>query len=134
VRTVVRATPDGSLDFSISLPPIFLDKARKNKDVSATKAEEKPVATTAATVSQEEKRRPVQTYRADDVSASIWVREHLVRGQITKFWSVTLERSYKDAAGQWRYTKTFDSDSLGGVVSLCQQASEYIRRQQEAAK
>jgi hypothetical protein len=111
-----------------------MDKARKNKDVSATKAEEQPVATTATTAPQEAKRRPVQTFRADDVSASIWVREHLVRGQVTKFWSVTLERSYKDAAGQWRYTKTYDSDSLGKIVSLCQQASEYIGRQQEAAK
>ena len=111
-----------------------MDKARKNKDVAATKAVEKPVATTAATAPQEEKRRPVQTFRVDDVSASIWVREHQVRGQMTKFWSVTMERSYKDAAGQWRYTKTFDSDSLGKVVSLCQQASEFISRQQEAAK
>jgi len=111
-----------------------MDKARKNKDVSATKAEEKPVVTKTTTAAQDEKRRPVQTFRVDDVSASIWVREHLVRGQMTKFWSVTMERSYKDAAGQWRYTKTFDSDSLGKVVSLCQQANEYISLQQEAAK
>ena len=106
-----------------------MEKAKKNKDVSATKAEETPVATTAATAPQEAKRRPEQTFRVDDVSASVWVREHLVRGQPTKFWSVTLERSYKDAAGQWRYTKTFDSESLGRVVALCQQASEYISRQ-----
>ena len=104
-----------------------MEKAKKNKDVAATKAAENSAP-------QEAKRRPEHTFRADDVSASIWVREHLVRGQATKFWSVTLERSYKDAAGGWRYTKTFDPDSLGKVVSLCQQASEYIAGQQEAAK
>ena len=106
-----------------------MEKAKKNKEVSATKAEETPAVTTTATAPQEAKRRPEHTFRVDDVSASVWVREHLVRGQPTKFWSVTLERSYKDAAGQWRYTKTFDADSLGSVVALCQQASEYISRQ-----
>jgi hypothetical protein len=104
-----------------------MEKAKKNKDVSATRAE-------VPSAAQEAKRRPEHTIRLDDVSASIWVREHLVRGQATKFWSVTLERSYKDAAGQWRYTKTFDAESLGRIVTLCQQASEYIGRQQEAAK
>ncbi len=104
-----------------------MEKAKKNKDVAATKAAENSAP-------QEAKRRPEHTFRVDDVSASIWVREHLVRGQATKFWSVTMERSYKDAAGQWRYTKTFDAESLGKIVALCQQASEYIGRQQEAAK
>ena len=83
--------------------------------------------------SQEVKRKPVHTIRQDDCSASVWVREHLVRGQLTKFWSVTLERSYKDRDGSWKYTKTFDSESLGTIVMLCQQASEYIDTQKQDA-
>ena len=37
-----------------------------------------------------------------------------------------LERPEEDRDGTWRYTKSFDPDSLGKVVSLCQQASEVI--------
>ena len=32
----------------------------------------------------------------------------------------------KDASGGWKYTKHFDVEDLGKLVSLAQQASEYI--------
>ena len=75
------------------------------------------------------------TIRVDDCSASIWAREFVVQGQPKTFWSVTLERSYKDRDGAWKYTRSFDSDSLGKIVSLCQQASETINglQQKESA-
>ncbi|MBI1313263.1 hypothetical protein GC176_18380 [bacterium] len=99
---------------------------RKNKDVAETKSAEQPVATEATTVSQDEKRKPAVTIRVEDVSCSIWAREHLVQGKPKVFWSATLERSYKDRDGRWRYTKSFDPESLGKVVAACQQASESI--------
>jgi len=49
-----------------------------------------------------------------------------IRGEQKTFYSVTLERSYKDRDGAWKYTRSFDADSLGKIVSLCQQASESI--------
>lgn len=86
------------------------------------------------------KRTPVRTIRLDDCSISIWARDATVRGAPMRFFSVTLERSYKDRDGGWKYTKSFDSESLGKVVSLCQQASVVIQmlqrepaEQQEAA-
>src|SRR4051812_24009672 len=86
--------------------------------------------------SQEAKRRPEATIREDDCSASIWRREFVVKSQPKAFYSVTLERSYKDRDGAWKYTRSFDSESLGKIVSLCQQASETIERlqQQDAAR
>ena len=87
----------------------------------------------AAPATQDAKRRPIHTIRLEDCSASIWARESVVRGKPQIFYSVTLERSYKDRDGSWKYTKTFDAGSLGTVVTLCQQASEYIEHQQEAA-
>jgi hypothetical protein len=50
----------------------------------------------------------------------------MIQGQPRTFLSVTLERSYKDRDGTWKYVRSFDLDSLGKVVSLCQQASEVI--------
>lgn len=81
--------------------------------------------------SQDVKRKPVATIRADDCSASVWAREHVVQGTPKTFYSVTLQRSYKDRDGAWKYTKSFDAESLGKIVSLCQQASETIHGLQE---
>lgn len=113
--------------FTRSLHSLFMEKAaKKNKDVAVTKTAEQPVATDAANALPEVVRKPVATIRAEDCSASIWAREHLVQGKPKTFYSISLERSYKDRDGRWRYTRSFDRDSLGAVVSLCQQASESI--------
>lgn len=99
------------------------------------KTAEHPVATTATNASQDVKRKPVATVRVEDCSASIWAREHVIQGKPKVFYSITLERSFKNASGVWQYTKSFDPDSLGKIVSMCQQASETITGliQQDAA-
>ena len=103
-----------------------MEKVKKNKDVAVKKTAEQPVATEATSASEEMKRKPVSTIRVDDCSASVWAREFVSQGKPKVFYSITLERSYKDASGAWKYTKSFDADSLGKVVSLCQQAEETI--------
>lgn len=95
------------------------------------KPEEQPAATEAASTA---KRRPIKTLRVEDCSASIWARDFVVQGEPRTFYSVTLERSYKDRDGQWRYTKSFDLESLGKLVALCQQASEFIHGLQQDAE
>lgn len=95
--------------------------AKKQKELSDTTSEG-TAATDAATAT----RKPVKTIRVEDCSASIWEREFLVRGTPTKFLSVSFERAYKDRNGAWQYTKSFDPESLGKIVTLCQQASEAI--------
>lgn len=105
--------------------------AKKYKDVSARKAEGTAVSETA-NASQEAKRLPVRTLREDDCNASIWAREFTARGERRAFFSVTLERSFKDPNGQYRYTKTFDPQSLPKVVILCQKAQEAIEELQHA--
>jgi hypothetical protein len=96
----------------------------KNKEVAAP--------TAAGPAVPEAQRRPLQTVRVGDCSASIWSRDHLVRGERRTFYSVTLERSYRDRNGAYRYTKSFDPDSLGALVSALQRADEYLHGLQEA--
>jgi len=103
-----------------------MEKARKYKNVAVTKTVEKTAAHEPADASQEAKRKPVATLRAEDCSASVWAREALVQGKPTIFYSVTLERSYKARDGAWRYTRSFDASSLGKLVSLCHEAAETI--------
>jgi hypothetical protein len=95
---------------------------KKHKEVPGTMPEE-TAATNAAPAA---KRLPVKTLRVEDCSGSIWAREQMVRGEMRTFFSVTFERSYKDRDGAWKYTRSFDPDSLGKLVTLCQQASEAI--------
>ncbi len=104
----------------------FKPMAKKQKELSDTKSEG-TVATDAAPAT----RTPVKTIRVDDCSASIWEREFSVKGKPTKFISISFERSYKDRDGAWRYTKSFDPQSLGAIVHLCQQASEAIASLQQ---
>ena len=101
----------------------FTVMAKRQKELSDTKSEG-TVATDAAPAM---KRQPIKTLRIEDCSASIWVREAQIRGELQKFYSVSFERSYKDRDGSWKYTKSFDFDSLGKIVQLCQMAQEEIQ-------
>jgi hypothetical protein len=103
-----------------------METSKKKKD-AATTADS---AAQAAIAPQDAKRKPVHTIRLDDCSASIWAREATVQGAPRTFYSVTLERSYKDRDGSWKYTRSLDAESLGRAMSLCQQAGEYINRLQ----
>jgi len=100
----------------ISFPLRVMENSKK-KDASRKEA---------AAPSKEEKRKPLTTLRQGDVSASVWSRDHEVRGEMTRFYSVTFERSYKDSTGKYCYTRSFNADDLGALMSLCQQAGEYI--------
>jgi hypothetical protein len=85
-----------------------------------------PEANTAATAPATNGSKALKVFRIDDVSASVFARDRQIRGESRTFYSVTFSRSYKDSAGQWRYTKWFDLDDLGRVVTVAQQASDYI--------
>jgi hypothetical protein len=97
---------------------------------SAMESTKKSASRKEASAPQDAKRRPLTTLRQGDVSGSIWARDHEARGQMTKFYSVTFERSYKDSTGKYCYTRSFNPDDLGALMSLCQQAGEYINGQE----
>jgi hypothetical protein len=92
---------------------------KKEKEVKGAA----PQTTSAAP--QEAKRGPVKVFRIDDVSAAVFARE--IRGMT--FYSVSFTRSYKDRDGTWKYTKNFDEENLGRVVTVAQQSAEWIHDQ-----
>src|SRR5262245_19405794 len=93
---------------------------KRKKEVAARKAVEPVSEETSA--SQETTRLPVKQFRIEDVSASIFAREY---NGIT-YHSVSFSRSYKDAKGTWKYSRSFDKEDLDKVVKLAQQCSEYL--------
>lgn len=106
-----------------------MEKAKtKNKEVVATKAAEQTVS--------HEANRPVKTYRDKDVSASVWART-IVKLEPRTYYSISIERSYQNAKGEWKYTNFFNLTDGQKIVSVWQQAAEFIEeemRQQAAAR
>lgn len=96
-------------------------------DAKKKKGSEAPKA------SESEGAKALKVFRIDDVSASVFARDRQFRGEARTFYSVTFSRSYKDSSGQWKYTKWFDLDDLGKIVTVAQQAGEYIHGQLEEA-
>ena len=94
----------------------------KKMEVSGTKPE--------VPASQDAKRRPLKSFALNGVSASVWARDHEVRGEARRFFSVTFERSYRDATGKTAYSRSMNPEDLGPMMSLCQQAGEFINEAQ----
>ena len=95
---------------------------KKQKDLAGT---DQPAETPAAA-----KQGPVKTVRVEDVSASIFAREY--KGKT--YYSVSFTRSFKDPSGAYRYVKSFDTDDIGKVVAVAQQAAEYLHGLTQEAK
>lgn len=70
---------------------------------------------------------PVKMFLVDDVSASIFARTQAMKNGERTFYSVSFSRSYRDSSGNRRYVKTFNLEDLAKVVTVAQQADEYIR-------
>ncbi len=103
----------------------FMEKGtKKNSEVSDKKSEE----TTPATAAESAKRGPLKYFREGDVSVSIWPHEH--QGRV--YYSCTFQRSY-ESKGERRYTHSFSRDDLGQVVSVCKQASDYLKSLEDAS-
>ncbi len=75
--------------------------------------------------------RPVKMFRQDDVSASIFARPRSFQGAERTFYSVSFTRSYKGNDGVWKYTRNFDAEDLGKVVTVAKCAAEFIHEQQQ---
>ena len=99
-----------------SFPPVFMKNTATPRKESVTEA----------SPAEEKSNRPVSTIWVEDVGVSVWSRDAVVKGQPVTFYSVTLERSYRDRDGNRKYTKSFDADSLPSLIAACQQAVEAV--------
>ena len=116
IRVIDR--PGGLAASAAFFPPSRME-TKKNKSAPDS----------VASATQDASQRPIKSFRVDDCSLSVWARERNVNGEPVVFYSATLERSYKDKSGAFKYSKSFDAASLSKLVTLCQQASEFIDEQ-----
>lgn len=83
-------------------------------------------STSKATKAEAPSNGPIKVIRIDDVSVSIFARDRMVQGDPVTFYSVSLSRSYENGDGERKYTKNFDEEDLGKVMTLAKQAGEFI--------
>lgn len=72
------------------------------------------------------KTSPIKVIRVEDVSVSIFAHERGTGDGTRVRYSCSFQRSYKDAAGEWKRTQWFGLDDLGKVVACAEQAQAYL--------
>ena len=80
--------------------------------------------TSSKTRTTESAKPPVAKLRIGLLTASIWERTT----ETGTFHSVTFERRYRDAKGDWHSTQSFDKSNLLTLAKLADQADTEIAR------
>ena len=70
--------------------------------------------------------KPERNFSCGPVSASIWANTRVVTGETVKFYSVTINKAYKEGE-DWKYTDSFNIEDLPKVALVANEAYKYIR-------
>ncbi|MBW2988338.1 hypothetical protein DRJ48_00275 [Candidatus Woesearchaeota archaeon] len=74
-----------------------------------------------------EKHKPERKFKAGAVTATIWKNEAVRQdGSKGEFYTVTLERRYKDRNGEWATSNSLRVNDLPKAVLVLDKAYEYI--------
>ena len=70
--------------------------------------------------------KPEKKFRAGAVSATIWKNERQNNGKAFAFHTISLERGYKDKAGEWKSTSSLRIADLPKASLVLNKAYEYL--------
>ena len=70
---------------------------------------------------------PEQKFSAGAVSASVWANENTVDGKVIKNQSVTFQKRYKDADGQWKSSSSLMDRDLPNAMVVLAKAYEFMK-------
>jgi hypothetical protein len=73
-----------------------------------------------------EKNKPEEKFRAGAISATIWKNKGNKAGKETEFYSVKLERRYKDNNDQWQSTESLGINDIPKAILVLQKSFDYI--------
>ena len=96
---------------------------------STTKESSKQESTTKNTAAQgqEAKNLPVKRFRAGAISATVWENQAVTKnGEIATFYTVSLDRSYKDESGEWQHTASYRINDLPRAKLVLEKAYEWV--------
>jgi hypothetical protein len=77
-------------------------------------------------ISMEGKNKPAAHFKVKGIRVSLWRESR--KGPTGTFasWSITMDRSYKDAQGQWQHTSSLKEHDLPKAILALQKAYEYL--------
>ena len=70
--------------------------------------------------------KPEKKFNCGPISASIWAKTKTVEGDTRKFYSVTIDKAYKEDE-YWKHTNSFNIEDLPKVALVANEAYKYIR-------
>jgi len=70
--------------------------------------------------------KPEKKFNCGSISTSIWAKTKTVEGDTHKFYSVTINKAYKEDE-DWKHTSSFNVEDLPKVSLVANEAYKYIR-------
>jgi hypothetical protein len=70
--------------------------------------------------------KPEKKFRCGPNTASIFAEARVVEGQMAKFYSIHIDKSYKEGE-QWKHTTSFATEDLPKVALLANEAYRHLR-------
>ena len=79
-----------------------------------------------------EKNKPIRTYKAGGVKASVFENKSEYNGKQTTMYRVALDKTYKDSNGNWKSTSSFNATTeLNRAILVLQKAYEFCVKLEE---
>ncbi|PIN80153.1 hypothetical protein COV11_04520 [Candidatus Woesearchaeota archaeon CG10_big_fil_rev_8_21_14_0_10_30_7] len=70
--------------------------------------------------------QPEKRFQAGAISATVWKNTQQKDGKEFDFFSVSLQRSYKDQAGAWKHTTSLRSNDVPKAKLVLDKAWEFL--------
>ena len=70
--------------------------------------------------------RPEKKFRCGPITATIWAETKTVNGEMVKFYSISIDKAYKQN-DEWKHTTSFSAEDLPKVALVANEAYRYIR-------
>ena len=70
--------------------------------------------------------KPEKKFSCGPISASIWAKTKIVKGDTLKLYSVTINKAYKEDE-DWKHTNSFNIEDLPKVALVANEAYKYIK-------
>ena len=70
--------------------------------------------------------KPEKKFNCGPISASIWANTKVVNGETVTFYSVTINKAYKEEE-EWKHTNSFNTEDLPKVALVANEAYKYIK-------
>ena len=80
----------------------------------------------------EAKNAPVYKNQSGSVQLAVWENNANVDGEERTFFTVTLERSYRDRDDQWQKTNQLRQGDLGDAIACLQGAQQFMIKEDAA--